>query len=538
MPRGDHRFPFSFQLPEYALPCSFESKIGTIRYYLRVIIDIPYASPPQGLKYFSVIGPHIDCMEDRYLIPVRCEEQSRRCCLCCLVGPVGLDATLQRSAYCCGEHIKLQVEIQNGSDQNVWVVIRLLQYVEFHIKTGVLGLSKGASHRIWEFRGPPVPPHTTKNFQDLQQHLIVPVTPPSLEDVCKLMEIYYVVKVSLGLEKSGEDLSVDFPIDIATVPYRIPNKPSPQVSYEVADSRVEGGSYISPEFQIGQVYDGSMLDTDENIILYRPVYPVVQPESPCMPPQTMPNSENGQSNELNLKAQQPNVLKIRDDRDRPVQLRRLSKAGGLKGDETTEVSCLLAPTERDTHGIKLSSPSEGLKSDFSKNDENDADNVSLLSSTTSAEHGALTRTISSEHGVTRAMISAKPNNGIPHTDKNLQTSSKHSETVVTSQVESMMDRRTDVEPSLMQSSKIPTNSIDKLNEPSKLDTDTPQLDKTPNQHSQESAHTLTKICTSSAPLASVHHSKNSQKSSVEQSQHKQSKSTSATMSVKTYLAKS
>ena len=70
MPRGEHRFPFEFRLPEYALPCSFESKIGTIRYYLRVLIDIPYASPPQGIKYFTIIGPHIDCMEDRYLVRI------------------------------------------------------------------------------------------------------------------------------------------------------------------------------------------------------------------------------------------------------------------------------------------------------------------------------------------------------------------------------------------------------------------------------------------------------------------------------------
>ena len=68
MHRGEHRFPFEFQLPESTLPCSFESKIGTIRYYLRVLIDIPYASPPQGLKYFTIIGPHIDCMDERYLV--------------------------------------------------------------------------------------------------------------------------------------------------------------------------------------------------------------------------------------------------------------------------------------------------------------------------------------------------------------------------------------------------------------------------------------------------------------------------------------
>ncbi len=68
MHKGDHKLSFEFELPECALPCSFESRIGTIRYYLRVIIDIPYASPPQGLKYFTIIGPHIDCMEDRYLV--------------------------------------------------------------------------------------------------------------------------------------------------------------------------------------------------------------------------------------------------------------------------------------------------------------------------------------------------------------------------------------------------------------------------------------------------------------------------------------
>jgi hypothetical protein len=33
-----------------------------------VTLDIPYASPPQGMKYFTVIGPHIDCMDEQYLV--------------------------------------------------------------------------------------------------------------------------------------------------------------------------------------------------------------------------------------------------------------------------------------------------------------------------------------------------------------------------------------------------------------------------------------------------------------------------------------
>lgn len=35
---------------------------------MKVIIDIPYASSPQGIKYFSLIAPHIDCMEEKYLV--------------------------------------------------------------------------------------------------------------------------------------------------------------------------------------------------------------------------------------------------------------------------------------------------------------------------------------------------------------------------------------------------------------------------------------------------------------------------------------
>lgn len=42
---------------------------------------------------------------------------------------------------------------------------------------------------------------------------------------------------------------------------------------DVAGSYVEGGKYVSSEFQLGQVYmgDADDMDTDE-IILYKPVY--------------------------------------------------------------------------------------------------------------------------------------------------------------------------------------------------------------------------------------------------------------------------
>ena len=35
---------------------------------------------------------------------------------------------------------------------------------------------------------------------------------------------------------------------------------------------MEGGIYISPEFQLGQVYMGEEADSGEDIVLYRPIY--------------------------------------------------------------------------------------------------------------------------------------------------------------------------------------------------------------------------------------------------------------------------
>ena len=45
---------------------------------------------------------------------------------------------------------------------------------------------------------------------------------------------------------------------------------------EVASEHVEGGTYIGPEFLLGQVYDGSM--PQETVVLYRPVYVSVVPK--------------------------------------------------------------------------------------------------------------------------------------------------------------------------------------------------------------------------------------------------------------------
>ncbi|RWS27592.1 vitellogenin-3-like protein [Leptotrombidium deliense] len=278
--RGQHAFSFKFQLPESSLPCSFEAKPCTIRYYVKVTIDIPYASPPQGMKYFTVIGPHIDCMDEQYLKPVVGQDRRAVCCLCCRRGVVQLKSSLERTAYCCGESIRLKADIDNQSEENVRLRLKLTQFAEFFIERGVLGLNKETSHTVLEYRGDVIEPHTRSRF-DSSNSLVVPVMPPSLVGICRLLQIYYVLKVWIEMEKSGDDLHMNFPITIATCPFRIPNaKQQPIIGYEACCDHVEGGMYIGPEFQLGQVYDGTFgMEEGENVVLYRPVYVCVKCQS-------------------------------------------------------------------------------------------------------------------------------------------------------------------------------------------------------------------------------------------------------------------
>ncbi|CAG2165136.1 unnamed protein product [Oppiella nova] len=264
LPRGHHSFPFKFHLPESCLPCSFESKPCTVRYWVKVTIDIPYASPPQGMKYFTIIGPHIDCMDEQYLGRVVWEKGR-------------VDVGEKETAYCCGESIRLKADIDNQSEENVRLKLKLVQYVEFFIERGVLGLSKEVNHTVLEYRGDPILPSQKYRFES-SNSFVVPVMPPTLVGICRLLQIYYVLKVWVELEKSGDDLHMNFPLTIATCPFRIPNSnQQPIIEYDVCCDHVEGGLYMGPEFQLGQVYDGTMgMENGETVVLYRPVYVCVR----------------------------------------------------------------------------------------------------------------------------------------------------------------------------------------------------------------------------------------------------------------------
>jgi hypothetical protein len=81
-----------------------------------------------------------------------------------------------------------------------------LQYVEFFIERGVLGLSKEVNHTVLEYRGDPILPCQKSRF-DSSNSFVVPVMPPTLVGICRLLQIYYVLKVIIFTINTFSDSS-------------------------------------------------------------------------------------------------------------------------------------------------------------------------------------------------------------------------------------------------------------------------------------------------------------------------------------------
>jgi len=67
--------------------------------------------------------------------------------------------------------------------------------VEFRINKGALGLSKDVTHYVLEFQSPSIGAHATRSFTELHRDLQVPTMPPTMADICRVIEIQYTLKV-------------------------------------------------------------------------------------------------------------------------------------------------------------------------------------------------------------------------------------------------------------------------------------------------------------------------------------------------------
>uniref|UniRef100_A0A182SPN0 Uncharacterized protein n=1 Tax=Anopheles maculatus TaxID=74869 RepID=A0A182SPN0_9DIPT len=83
--------------------------------------------------------------------------------------------------------------IDNQGEEAVKLKVRLLQYCEFFVERGVLGVTKEVQHLVLEYKGETVVP---AERQDTCANLRIPTVPTTMMGVCRLAQIYYTLVLS------------------------------------------------------------------------------------------------------------------------------------------------------------------------------------------------------------------------------------------------------------------------------------------------------------------------------------------------------
>ena len=86
-------------------------------------------------------------------------------------------------------------------------------------------------HVVMDYHGEFINTNSRQNWES-SNSFVLPVMPTTLSNVCRLLQIHYILKVGLENEKGYEIVHMQFPITVATVPFRIPNSAnSPTLKY-------------------------------------------------------------------------------------------------------------------------------------------------------------------------------------------------------------------------------------------------------------------------------------------------------------------
>ncbi|XP_077984424.1 arrestin domain-containing protein 3-like [Glandiceps talaboti] len=221
LPKGIHRFPFTYRMPTKPLPCSFEGELGFVRYYIKAIIERPWKFDHSSKKMFTVGGVPYDLNKEQHaLTPIRSEEQKTVCCLCCATGPISLCANTDRKAYVPGENVCISALLENKSNRRIHSteaeLIQSVTYIAY--RGGHYGVrhNRTVSHVVTSLKGDGCDRNSTVSWNNKKFKL--PPTPPTGLHGCYFININYFIKFTADVVATPFDMDLMLPVVIGTIP--------------------------------------------------------------------------------------------------------------------------------------------------------------------------------------------------------------------------------------------------------------------------------------------------------------------------------
>ena len=213
-PAGAYTYPFAFPLSTN-MPSSFEGHYGHIRYILKAKIIKPWRFDHK-VKCAISVNDLIDTNNPMYSLGVGGEKHKEVGCLCCTAGPLDLNASIDRSAYCPGETILINAHAQNNTTRDMQNMhAKLIRTVTFAAQHHGLTEHKIDTKEITRLGGPPIPKGESAKWSN--QPFGIPATVPTIVN-SNLITVQYKLKVIVGVPW-GLDPAVEMYITMGTVPY-------------------------------------------------------------------------------------------------------------------------------------------------------------------------------------------------------------------------------------------------------------------------------------------------------------------------------
>ncbi|XP_015172979.1 PREDICTED: arrestin domain-containing protein 2-like [Polistes dominula] len=211
LPVGESVYYFSFQLPTN-IPCSFEHKVGYIRYTAKAIVDIPWNFDWWTKSAFTVVtGLDLNPISHQ-CVGIDDETSKNFYCLCFNRGLIRVRIRIPSTGYVPGQYIMTEV-FSNLKSEKVHVTkisAKIEEELTFH--------AHGSTKRdlIVIQRDQDEGPITAIHQSNLK--LYVPSLPPSNLEYCGIIDLKYYLRVNVHVSGLHKKVDRKYPILIGTQP--------------------------------------------------------------------------------------------------------------------------------------------------------------------------------------------------------------------------------------------------------------------------------------------------------------------------------
>lgn len=246
---GIHTYTFACQLPA-TCPSSFEGFYGYIRYLVKVELVRPWKFNQNFTRGFTVLKV-LDLNYDSPLLRVPCKSEAQKvfCCGPCKTQPLEVHVSLPQSGYVPGQAMPVSVLISNETNIKVEELkIELVMLICYYSQTP-LTHTKNERIAVVKMKGDGVPVHCKKQ---LNYTLLVPATPPTCFNLCRIIQIAYQVEVVAKVKGWHADQVICVPVTIGNVPLLgvIQTQPMASAEHHNPSSSVNG--IVNRSFAAGE----------------------------------------------------------------------------------------------------------------------------------------------------------------------------------------------------------------------------------------------------------------------------------------------